>query len=310
MDGVRYVSETVIKLHDFKPFEERQIPLDVICDLPGQRDEKQIDQKVGLLCPWSRNELQIPLHFMPAMVASCRLHSSGTRKFLQVVVKGLDAEMLLSDVTMTCDCKGVNLKDNNPKSQSEISVYKGLTVSYLWEIEVEPLKAECELAVIKVNFGLQYRQLLDGKASTWKRKYHCKFDVSDYTTLFRIQAKIEPQELCRVGSVCHLNLKIMKMQENPHLDLMYEVLADQNTWAVVGRTAGVISMADKEAQSIMFDVLPLSPGFLPLPNIRLSKYISADKTETHPKLQPFPPGQVYNSTKSIQVHVLASNNVE
>lgn len=309
-NDVRFISETVFKLADFKPFETREIPLEVICDLPGQRDEKQIDQKISLLCPWSRNELHIPLHFTPAIIASCRLHSSGTRKFLQVVVKGIDAELMLFDATMTCDCKGVNLKDLNPKSQQETTIYKGLTVSYLFEIEVEPLKAECELTVIKVNFSLYYASLVEGKRSALVRKYACKFDVSDYTTLFRIQAKIEPQELCRVGAVCHLNLKIVKVQDNPFVDLMYEVLADQNMWAVVGRTAGVVSMVDREAQSVMFDVLPLSTGFLPLPNIRLSKYISADKTETHPKLQPFPPGQVYNASKSLQVHVLPSNNAE
>lgn len=75
---------------------------------------------------------------------------------------------------------------------------------------------------------------------------------------------------------------------------------------------GVVSMHETDNQTIQLEVLPLSPGFLPLPSIRLSKYISADKTksELHPKLQPFPPGQVYNSTKSMQIHVLASNNTE
>lgn len=69
-------------------------------------------------------------------------------------------------------------------------------------------------------------------------------------------------------------------------------------------------MHDNEIQSITLEVLPLSAGFLPLPSIRLSKYISADKSksELHPKLQPFPPGQVYNTTKSMQIHVLASTN--
>lgn len=303
-----YKTEISIKLINMKPFQERCIPLLVICDLPIQRDEKQIDQKITLQCPWSRPDIQIPLSFMPAMTASCRLHSSGTRKFLQVIVKGLESQLLLTNVGMTCDYKGVNLKDNNPKSQSDIMCYKGLTVSYLWEIEVEPLKAECELSVIKVNFHLDYSHVQDDKVSSIRKQFQCKFDVTDYTTLFRIQAKIETSELCRVGSVCHLNLKIIKMQENPFIDLMYEVLADQNTWAVVGRTAGVISMQDREAQSIMLEVLPLSAGFLPLPNIRLSKYISAEKTEIHPKLQPFPPGQIYNSTKSMQIHVLATAN--
>lgn len=304
-----YKSEVSIKLLNMKPFQERCFQLLVICDLPIQRDEKQIDQKVTLQCPWSRTDIHIPLSFMPAMTASCRLHSSGTRKFLQVIVKGLESQLLLTNVRMTCDYKGVNLKDNNPKSQNEIMCYKGLTVSYLWEIEVEPLKAEGELSVIKVNFHSEYAHVQDDKISPIRKQFQCKFDVTDYTTLFRIQAKIEVSELCRVGSVCHLNLKIMKMQENPFLDLMYEVLADQNSpWAVVGQTAGVISMQDREAQSIMLEVLPLSAGFLPLPNIRLSKYISAEKTEVHPKLQPFPPGQIYNSTKSMQIHVLATAN--
>lgn len=88
---------------------------------------------------------------------------------------------------------------------------------------------------------------------------------------------------------------------------MYEVLADQNTWVVCGRTAGVITMQNKENESINLDVMPLNAGFLPLPNIRLSKYIS-NKTDMHPRLQPFPPGQIYNSTKSVQIHVLAGNN--
>lgn len=70
-------------------------------------------------------------------------------------------------------------------------------------------------------------------------------------------------------------------------------------------------MEEVESHSITLDVLPLAAGFLPLPNIRLSKYISKSKTnDTHPRLQPFPPGQIYNSTKSMQIHVLASTNAE
>ena len=305
-----FVPEIVVRLQNVRPFEERTIPLRVVCDLPGQRDDKPIEQKVTLQCPWSRTELIIPLHFVPAMIASCRLHSSGTRKFLQVVVKGVEGQLRLTNVAMTCDCRGVQLKDNNPVSQRELTLRKGLTVSYLWEIEVEPLKAEYELTIIKVNFQLDFSPAETPTGTTALKRFQCKFDVTDYTTLFRIQAKVEPSELCRVGTVCHLNLKIVKLQDNPFVDLMYEVLADQNTWTVVGRTAGVISMADKEAQSVMLEVLPLSTGFLPLPNIRLSKYISAEKTEMHPKLQPFPPGQIYNSTKSIQIHVLASTNTD
>lgn len=303
-----YKSEITIRLFNVKPFEERKIPLAVICDLLGQRDEKLIEQKIILQCPWSRNEIPISLSFLPAMIASCRLHSSGTRKFLQVMVKGLESQLELSNVNMTCDYTGVTLHDNNPKSMNSYKCYKNLYVSFLWEIEVEPLQAECQLTLIKVNFSLDYANMKNGMVSPLKKCYQCKFDVTDYTTLFRIEAKLEPSELCRVGSVYNLNLKIIKMHASTFVDLMYEVMPDQNLWAVVGRTAGVLSMAACDAQSVMVEVLPLCAGFLPLPNIRLSKYISAEKNEIHPKLQPFPPGQIYNSTKSLQIHVLATAN--
>lgn len=306
--SAQFKTDVTIRLVDVKPFQEHKIGLAVICDLLGQRDEKLIEQKIILQCPWSRNEISIPLSFMPAMIASCRLHSSGTRKFLQVMVRGLEAELELSNIKMSCDCTGVTLHDNNPKSVQTYKCQKNLILSFLWEIEVEPLQAECQLTLIKVNFSLDYAHIKDGIVAPLRKHYQCKFDVTDYTTLFRIEAKLEPGELCRVGSVYNLNLKVIKVHSSPFVDLMYEVMPDQNIWAVVGRTAGVISMAERDAQSVMVEVLPLSAGFLPLPNIRLSKYISAEKNEIHPKLQPFPPGQIYNSTKSLQIHVLATAN--
>lgn len=70
---------------------------------------------------------------------------------------------------------------------------------------------------------------------------------------------------------------------------------------------GVISMKDVESHSISLDVMPLCTGFLPMPSIRLSKYIAGGKSKTeHSKVHPFPPGQLYNSTKSIQIHVIAA----
>lgn len=228
-----------------------------------------------------------------------------------MIVKGiLDSRLILSDAEMKCDANGVELQNLNPKSQNEIKIYKNLTVSYLWEIQVEPLKTENELPVIKVNYIVNYAT--EDQPQT-KRNYSCSFDVTDYQTLFRIQAKVEPSGLCRVSSVCSLNLTIVKVQENPYTDLMYEVLADQNTWAVCGRSSGVLSMHDTQQQSITLEVLPLSSGFLALPTIRILKYVQANKGKaesSQPKLQQFPPGQIYNSTKSMQIAVLASNNAE
>uniref|UniRef100_A0A1Q3F869 Putative transmembrane protein n=1 Tax=Culex tarsalis TaxID=7177 RepID=A0A1Q3F869_CULTA len=305
--------ELVVNLRDFQSFEERAIELEALCDLPGRREEKPIEQKVTLQVPWSRNEIQIPLHFLPALIASCRLHSSGSRKYLQVILKGVsDHKLILKDAGMTCAAEGVTIIDINPPSQNEIVMSKTLSISYLYEIQVEALKAESELPVIHVDYRMKFADSSLPEDTRYYIPYSVTFDVMDYATLFTICAKIEPSELCRVNSVCHLNLRISKVHANPFTDLMYEVLADQNMWVVVGRTAGVISMEEVESHSITLDVLPLAAGFLPLPNIRLSKYISSKSktSDTHPRLQPFPPGQIYNSTKSMQIHVLASTNAE
>uniref|UniRef100_A0A336N6V7 CSON007870 protein n=1 Tax=Culicoides sonorensis TaxID=179676 RepID=A0A336N6V7_CULSO len=159
--------------------------------------------------------------------------------------------------------------------KNEIGITKSIQVSYLWEVQVKQLKSEIEHPIIQVEFVIQY---CESNLQAKNRNFHCTFDVMDYTTLFKIQAKIEPSELCRVRSVCHLHLTITKVNDNPHSELMHEVLADQNYWAICG--------------------------------IRLSKYVSAGQKGDSPQLLPFQPGQIYNSTISLQVHVLASNPVD
>lgn len=58
---------------------------------------------------------------------------------------------------------------------------------------------------------------------------------------------------------------------------MYEVLAEQGMWAVCGRTAGVVCFDnDSEPQILVLEVMPLTSGFLPLPLVRISKYIPAE----------------------------------
>lgn len=231
--------ELLVNLQNFESFEERTINLEALCDLPGRREEKPVEQKVTLQVPWSRNEIQIPLHFLPAMIASCRLHSSGAKKFLQVILKGVsEHKLILKDASMSCAAEGVTIIDINPKSQNEITMSKTVSISYLYEIQVEALKAESELSVIHVDYRMNFADASLPEETRYYIPYSVTFDVMEYTTLFTICAKIEPSELCRVNSVCHLNLRISKVHANPFSDLMYEVLADQNMWVVVGRTAG------------------------------------------------------------------------
>ncbi|KAK4306125.1 hypothetical protein Pmani_022031 [Petrolisthes manimaculis] len=179
------------------------------------------------------------------------------------------------------------------------------------------------------------------------RAYTSSFEILDYKTLYTIRARVEPSkgsELCRAGNMCHLHIALQQVWAGgtPVLDsegdsgtttnpqhqlhsIMYEVLADQTMWAVCGRTAGVLTLEDGVRQSVTMDVMPLTGGFLPLPSVRLSKYIPADSKQATPKdggkkveyvgsassvprLQPFSPGQVYNFSKAQQVHVLPASN--
>ncbi|KAH8382030.1 hypothetical protein KR009_001512, partial [Drosophila setifemur] len=304
-DDSTFESQLQVPLLQLKSFEERSIPLEVLTDMPGRKVSKHHEHHIALTCPWSRTELPIAVDFQPAMEATCRLHTCGTQKFLQVIMKGLDAHLLLQQAKVKCDVPGVQLLDLNPTPQEPIEIYKSLTVTYLYEIQVEPLKTEHELPIVKVHFVIKYAPL--SQPDVW-RNYGCAFDLVDYTTLFKLQAQLEPNELCRLRTVCNLSLKITKVHENPYTDLMYEVLNDQNLWAVCGRSAGVVSMKDVDCHSISLDVMPLSTGFLPMPSIRLSKYTAGGKSknDAHSKVHPFPPGQVYNSTKSMQIHVIAS----
>lgn len=304
-----YQRTVTVNLLDFKLFEERTIELKALCELPCRRDETPIEQKVTLQSPWSESEIQIPLKFLPLMTACCRLHSSGSKKFLQVIVKSLyERELVLFDAVMKCEMDGIVINSLNPVSQSRLTVTKNISVSYLYEIEIDQTKAQNDLPVISIEFNLMYAE---ADKPDDIRRFNCPFDVTDYITLYEVKVKIEPSELVRVGSICHLNLTITKLCENvTHKDLMYEVLFDQNLWALYGRSAGVINMGDVNESTITLDVFPLQSGFLPLPNIRISKYTPTKSKNDSNKLVPFAPTQVYNSTKSLQIHVLASNNVD
>ncbi|XP_071449280.1 trafficking protein particle complex subunit 10 [Hetaerina americana] len=244
--------------------------------------------------------------------------------------------------TTSCDFDIIGL---NPDGQS-LRVSSGTNVSYMWELKFgvgqENIRSSlqpyyggnsCQSPTIHVEFCLEYAGGMSAESipnSGHFKPYACRFEVNDYRTLYEVRSRVEPakgSEFCRAGGMCHLRLQIIRLGPPPALlspsslhqpsltSLMYEVLADQTMWAICGRTAGVISLdGEVDKQNVTLDVMPLIGGFLPLPLVRLSKYIpieakggsGRDGTSQHPRLEPFSPGQVYNSSKAQQVHVLPS----
>ncbi|XP_037081219.1 trafficking protein particle complex subunit 10-like [Pollicipes pollicipes] len=74
-------------------------------------------------------------------------------------------------------------------------------------------------------------------------------------------------------------------------------------------------MGPDTRHSLQLEVMPLTGGFLPLPTVRLSRYIPANKEPANrllnagsglPRLEPFAVGQVYSASRGQQVHVLAA----
>ncbi|CAK1545522.1 unnamed protein product [Leptosia nina] len=303
--------ELTIPVDASEPFHTTKIPLRLFAVLMPKR-EKNIEHTVWLTCPWLDSVMEVPLHFSPPMISAWKLLTSNTRKFVHITLKstvGHLVQLVLSEPKLECD-GNTTVSDLNPKASGNLKVSSdGTTASFMWELLKDPL---VKAGPMKATFTVQYR--LENEDIS--RTFTCPFDVQDCTTLFVIRTKLEPgkgSDFCRASQVCCLHLSVQRVNETEYTSLMYEVLADQTTWAVLGRTAGVITMDSStgEPQNVTLDVMPLVAGYLPLPTVRLSKYIAANTKDlkkdisTHPRLEPFSPGQVYHAGKTKQVHVLA-----
>ncbi|XP_018396820.1 PREDICTED: trafficking protein particle complex subunit 10 [Cyphomyrmex costatus] len=332
------VKELEIPLPTCEPFQTIKIQLQILAELPPKKDASSMEHKLNIQCPWGLEE-SIPLHFGPPLMSSMKLHTAKQRKFIQIIVTGLTSQLLqlTEPELMTISSIDVNFKTLNPVAGQKLVIGNGMNVSFMWELEIG--KDEKSTIPIKTDFRVKYISVNDTEELNDTHVdddplhihnleriekacsvYRCNFDITDYVTLFTVSSKVETSggEFCRAGSMCHLCLTVIRMpslSSNPPPQLMYEVLADQTMWAVCGRTAGIVSLEIVEKQSVTLDVMPLTSGYLPLPVVRLSRYIPATESKNDivrnkndlgsgPRLEPFSPGQVYNASKAQQVHVL------
>uniref|UniRef100_A0A6P7FLM5 Trafficking protein particle complex subunit 10 isoform X1 n=1 Tax=Diabrotica virgifera virgifera TaxID=50390 RepID=A0A6P7FLM5_DIAVI len=272
------------------------------------------DNQVTIHVPWTTKPIVVVLSFTPPLTSSWKLFTVLTKKFVQVTVTGQCDNLVARGVNLNVG--GVcELVERNCLSSQIIS--NGSNNSYIWEMF---LTSEMD-ALIKAEFSLIYNF---DKQTGSNKLFQYFFEIADYQTLYILDTSVEPakgSEFCKVGIVCHLHLTIENTlcptQAESVKSIMYEVLAEQSVWAVCGRTAGVVSFELQEkSQTVVLEVMPLTSGHLPLPLVRISKYIPAEigstdkskKGDTHPRLEPFSPGQVYNKSKGTQVHVIANTN--
>jgi hypothetical protein len=265
--------------------------------------------------------ISVSFHLLPPFVSSYKLHTCDLRKFLEVLVLGVskrkialsEPQLKLSDELK--ESKQIELKASLPKNDPII--YNNQTVHYLWEL----IASNPDVIANKVGFSLKYR-LVDENTneSNECEIFESDYKFNNYNTLYTIKEIIEPQkgtEFCRAGNVCHLNVMITRVNAaEDHNSIMYEIISDQTLWNLSGRTAGVVAIDRTDKYDVSFEVMPLISGFLPIPTVRLSKYISSNSEkistnsdQNEAKLIAFEMGQVYNWSRATQVHVLPSSGL-
>ncbi|XP_014670123.1 PREDICTED: trafficking protein particle complex subunit 10-like isoform X2 [Priapulus caudatus] len=338
----------MLKLPGVAAFETLAIAMTAVADLAFSRS-----QKIMLYCPWSDSApYELCVSLLSPFTVSHSLHTTGKRKFVQVVIHGECGERFsferpsLAATATTTDGRAVDFTDLNIAGQVAV-VSKDQNLSYIWSLEDESIE---EVDNLELVFSVTYKWLSSKIEECSPRQCGYHFTLANFKTFYSVTSHVEPVSgtaFCRAGHMCRLHVDISMVTETTNVSLMYEVIADQTMWAVCGRTAGVVTISDAGQHQVSLDVMPLVGGYLPLPEVKLSKYIKAERTGSGdsgkapsspvdglnpsspilastprvgtsaksspvhlpvPRLEGFSSGQVYNRSQALQVHVLPASN--
>jgi len=310
-------TEAVVKLPAGKPFESISKAIQVRAVLLGQKDDTNIEHRVTVADPWTGKEKDVLIHFIPSFYTTFQLQTAMSKKFLQVYV------IPSSKHNLTLTNHKIEIVDGDKFPELSLTPINGvddvLVVNsqfegaYLWELNINDEESSDggDNKSVKIKFSVDYlpEDLQGEVAST----YQTSFQFQDYKTLYTIQAKVEPakgSEFCRAATMCNMTIQLEQINVSQHTSLYYEVIADQNVWAVCGRQGAVVNIEHSARQNIILEVMPLVGGYLSLPTICLSKYIPAGlgggqgAILGRAKLEPFASGRVYNMSRSQKLHVL------
>ncbi|XP_059777671.1 trafficking protein particle complex subunit 10 isoform X3 [Balaenoptera ricei] len=249
-----------------------------------------VDHKVSIDCPWSIYSTVIALTFSMPFGTTHSLLSSGTRKYVQVCVQNLsELDFQLSDSHLVDTGDSTDLRLIPLNTESEQRVHSKQAVFFVWELkwtQEPPPSLHC-------RFSVGFSPASEERLSVSLKPYTYEFQVDNFLTLYSVRAEISPPpggELCRTGSLCCLEVSVTRLSGLSEADkdealteraeyfstkLMYEVVDNSSNWAVCGKSSGVISMpvAARATHRVHMEVMPLFAGYLPLPDVRLFKYL-------------------------------------
>ncbi|XP_029069669.1 trafficking protein particle complex subunit 10 isoform X3 [Monodon monoceros] len=249
-----------------------------------------MDHKVSIDCPWSIYSTIISLTFSMPFRTTHSLLSSGTRKYVQVCVQNLsELDFQLSDSHLVDTGDSTDLQLIPLNTESEQRIHSRQAVFFVWELkwtQEPPPSLHC-------RFSVGFSPASEERLSVSLKPYTYEFQVDNFLTLYSVRAEISPPpgtELCKTGSLCSLEVSITRLSDLSDADkdealmeredyfstkLMYEVVDNSSNWAVCGKSSGVISMpvAARATHRVHMEVMPLFAGYLPLPDVRLFKYL-------------------------------------
>ncbi|XP_045357163.1 trafficking protein particle complex subunit 10 isoform X2 [Leopardus geoffroyi] len=248
------------------------------------------DHKVSIDCPWSIYSTVIALTFSVPFRTTHSLLSAGTRKYIQVCVQNLsELDFELSDGHLVDPDSNADLQLVPLNAKSPQHIHSKQSVFFVWELKWtrEPPPS------LRCRFSVGSSPASGGRLSIPLKPYTYEFQVENFFTLYNVRAEILPPsgtEHCRTGSLCSLEVSITRLSDLLEVDkdealtesdeyfstkLMYEVVDNSSNWAVCGKSSGVISMpvAARATHRVHMEVMPLFAGYLPLPDVRLFKYL-------------------------------------
>ncbi|XP_064628401.1 trafficking protein particle complex subunit 10-like [Lineus longissimus] len=308
--------DTRITLPDLQPYESLEYKVEGVADLPENKVE-DLSHEITIECDWLKKALSIDMEFPHPFLVTHKIYTAGKgKKYIQIkATNKTDNDFLLSDHKLSVKNTGdVDMVSLNRAEQTLI-LCPGMNASYLWQIHSNiptPPPLDCEFAVT-------YQVPSFERPKETQCSYG--FCLENYKTLLAINAAVTPhwnERMCKAGQLCQFTINITRSEDDDiKRQLMYEVLPDNEMWAMCGKTTGVLN-EDKKNHDITLDLMPLIGGFLPLPDIRVVKFIppsedneqekSNQDTPPSPKLIPFNAGEVYNRSIAQQVHVEPANN--
>ncbi|XP_010901636.2 trafficking protein particle complex subunit 10 isoform X2 [Esox lucius] len=259
-----------------------------------------ITQRMSVDCPWSIYTTPIFLTFHIPFKARHQLLSAGKRKYIQVCLQNVSGvNFRLTDLRLTETQQGPSLKLQSLNAKTQQLVCSQQSVYCVWDVGWKEDKPACLQCVFSANFA---------PASEKDPAFHpfnYEFQLERVMTLYTMRAEILPaagEQHCRSGVLCGLEMSITRLvvpdddegkadeegqtEEFPttNTKLMYKVTDSSGSWAVCGRSSGLVSMpADANANHrVQVELMPLFSGHLPFPNVNVFQYLPNSASSGQP----------------------------